>query len=394
MTPFRSAPLLLVAALLICLSGCRTAGVGDLTRREALPKRAELPTAAELLAEHNRNAERVQSLQAKPSINFANRRIRLVGRADGKLALERPRNFKLVMSAGLSDVADIGSNDQEFWIWVKDSPDHAVLYCNYDENGESPLPVGIRPDWIVEALGMRVISDTEAANIKVSAGPVPDTLLLTERQKTRQGDTVIKETVLWASNRRVKEHRVYAADAKKTLLTQAVISEYKDYAPQGGEDGVAEKVYLPSKFRLDWGPEKLALDVYLNDVKVNVAFSQKFREGQFVEPKIDGVARVNMAERAGVTARASDDEQPTSVRETMPAPAPKVRLSEPAPIGVEGSNRRPRDPSALAADLPPSRPRGIEKVVGPQIPTVDEPQPIAVQARSGWRNVLAPSIER
>jgi hypothetical protein len=79
----------------------------------------------------------------------------------------------------------------------------------------------------------------------------------------------------------------------------------------------------------------------------------------------------------------------------MPAPPPNVRLSEPAPLDVEGSSRRPQDPAALTADLPPSpRARGVEKVVGPQIPTVDEPQPVAVQARRGWRNALAPSVER
>ena len=40
-------------------------------------------------------------------------------RADGKLALERPRNFKLELMSAADEEADIGSNDEEFWFWVQ-----------------------------------------------------------------------------------------------------------------------------------------------------------------------------------------------------------------------------------------------------------------------------------
>ena len=130
MSPLKVASFLLMAALLTASSGCRTAGVGDIARKDFLPDRSA-ESAAELLVEHNRNAERVQSIEAKPNIKVSGRRFDPFG-ASGKLAVERPRNFKLVLSVGPmgSEVADIGSNDQEFWFWTKNSPEKAVYFCN------------------------------------------------------------------------------------------------------------------------------------------------------------------------------------------------------------------------------------------------------------------------
>ena len=52
----------------------------------------------EFVAEHNRNAGQIQSLEAKPTIKVQGKEFS--GQADGQLALERPRNFKLELLAG------------------------------------------------------------------------------------------------------------------------------------------------------------------------------------------------------------------------------------------------------------------------------------------------------
>lgn len=385
MTSYRLASsLLMAAALLSAFSGCRTAGVNDFARKDLLPK-AETESAADLLVEHNRNAGLVESIEARPQINVSNRR--LSAAANGKLALERPRNFKLVLANPLgTEMADIGSNDREFWFWAKDSPDKAVFYCNYDESGDSPLAAGFQPDWIVEALGLRVIPDSEAATIKVEPGSTPGTWRLSQRQKSSKGESVFKETVLSAATKRIIEHRVYAPD-NKTLLTKAIILEYQAYPIAFGSEESPDKVYLPRKFQLSWEQEKMSLEIYMKQVEIN-HFDPSRRKAVFIEPERPGMARKNLAEMAGLANRTPTLERPTSVRETMPAPPPRVRLSDPTPLGIEGAVRNPRDPAMLAADLPPSYARGVEEVIGPQIPTVAEPLPEAVQARSGWRNAV------
>jgi hypothetical protein len=388
----RPVTLAVVATALFAATGCRTAGVGNLAPKDPLSSRAD-ESAADLLAAHNYNAERVQSLEAYPSISSSNRRA--VGGLSGKLALERPRNFKLVLTAALQDVADIGSNDQEFWFWVKDSPDKAVYYCMYDDSGASPLAMGLQPDWIVEALGLRVISDSEAAGIKVRPGKEPGTVVLTQRQKAPQGEAVIKETVLNEANGRIREHWVYAAD-HKTPLAHAVINDYKEYPLPAEPGSPPEKVYLPHQLRLEWMlQEKMALDVTMNKVSVNLKMTQQQREARFVEPSIKGLARKNLAERAGVAASGpATTDGPTSVRETLPAPPPRVRLTAPTPLGLDGARRSPREPANFDADLPPAVARGLEAVVDPPIPTIDNPPPETVEVSSSWRGSMAPAIER
>src|SRR5437867_4241314 len=71
------------------------------------------PSASEILAVTNRNAERARSLIAK-DIDISSNQIPFP--LDGRLALEKPRRFRLVAYAPVthSTVADVGSNDAEF----------------------------------------------------------------------------------------------------------------------------------------------------------------------------------------------------------------------------------------------------------------------------------------
>jgi len=379
---------LLVAALVFAATGCRTAGVSNLAQRDPAPVRAR-ESAAELLTEHNRNAEKVQSLEASPSISGSNRS-RLFPGASGRLAFERPRNFRLQISAGFSEAADIGSNDEEFWFWFKDSPQKAVYYAKYDEAGASPLAAGLQPDWIVEAMGLRVIPETESSRMTVAPGTSdPTAVVLTLREKTPRGVEYVKEIVLAEATHRIREQRVYSA-GKKALLAQAVVSGYDDYA--AGE--AVGKVFLPRKLQLRLSQDKTALDVTMSEVVVN-QFNPARRQARFSEPQRN-CARLNMAEQAGLAsgepAGAEPSSPPTSVRETMPAP-PRVKLSDPAPLGLDGARRTRLDPPVLAADLAPSQARGVESVIGAPVLTGSEPLPLSPRGR-GWRNSLSSGVER
>jgi hypothetical protein len=392
MKSLRPASHLLAAAILIASAGCRTAGVNNLARQDSLPPR-NVESASELLVEHNRNAEKVTSLEASPSVTGKNR-FRLFPGASGKLAMERPRSFRMMVSAVGTDVADIGSNDDEFWFWIKDSPEKAVYYANYDESGASPLAAGLQPELIIEAMGLRVIPDEEAAKMQVAPGKEPGTLVLTQRQKTPRGVEFFKEIVLAESTHRVLEQNVYAAD-HKTVLARAVVSGYKDYPVRSKSGEPDETVFLPQKIRLALSQDSLTLDVAMSEVKINRLESSR-RQALFTEPHFNGFARVPLTERAGFASSTPKSKVPTSVRETMPAPPPGIRLGDPSPLGIDGARRTPRDrePSALAADLPPAYVRGVEEVVGPPIPTVADPYPLSVNANSGWRNSLSAGVER
>jgi hypothetical protein len=387
---FRLVGLTLLMGLALGSTGCRTAGVGNLARPDPAPLRTGMNVPV-LLADHNRNAESIQSLEAAPQIDVSESGRRRG--ASGKLAFERERNFNLHLSTAGIDVADIGSNDQEFWIWVNERRDPAVYYCNYDETGASPLSVSFQPDFIIQAIGLRVIPESEMKRMKAEKGLEPDTVVLTLVDKTPQGQSVIRETILKESTGRILEHRIYTSD-HKTLLASATVTDFQDCKPPS--DGTSETVYLPKSIRVEWTQEKLTMNVALKGVKINPKFDSKRAAALFAEPKQEGVDRRNLADHRMLGAPPAPGTSSNSTRETLPAPAPpprRIQLGEPTAIPADSAMKTSTD-SLSVADRTRIYAQGAEQVIGAPIPSAADPIPKYAQASSGLRNSLEAGIER
>ena len=180
------APRLLLAMLAalatLCASGCRTAGMGSIAHNRPPEVRPQATLdLQEFVAEHNDNAQRIQSLEAKPAITvtMGPRGDAKSGAVDGLLAVERPRNFKLELAHSWSTIGDIGSNDERFWFWFKNNKDRSVYYCDYSELSSTSLAITYQPDWIVEAMGLKAITPDEAAQIEMRPATQPGTTILT-----------------------------------------------------------------------------------------------------------------------------------------------------------------------------------------------------------------------
>jgi hypothetical protein len=167
--------------------------------------------------------------------------------------------------------------------------------------------------------------------------------------------------------------------------------------PIAGEDAKATDAqvscYVPENLLLDWKRERFSLDVTLREIKLN-QFDPSRRTALFVEPTPSGYARVNLAELAGE----KDAESVSSVRETIPVPAPRnrVRLRPPleirdddSPIAPATSEKRgqrnPKDDLILPVF-------NLEEVIGAPTPTAPG-SPTGVAVNSGLMSPSA-SIER
>jgi hypothetical protein len=364
----------LVMAAALGLSGCRAAGTGSLALHpRPLPPRTALDVDA-FVAEHNRNAERIRSLEARPSITVTMGRRRgghvggHIAHVDGRLAMERPQNFKLELSSPRSTVADIGSNDDEFWFWVENSQDKSIYWCKHSEVESSALAVAYQPDWIIDALGLKPIAPDDAARIQARPGPSPGTTSLIFPPIQAGGETYYKELIVTDSDRRMQEHRIYAAD-RRTVVLRAETGDYKEYDLPVSDRRFGETCVLPEHIRLDWVRDQLVLDATLREVEVN-QFDPARRADLFVEPEYPGYTRRNLAELTGGTR----EERRTRFRQTMPPPGPPegVKLGRPAPLN--GNEDAPVVPQLGRAavrrgtgtnrTVPPS-----EEVVGAPVPT-------------------------
>jgi hypothetical protein len=382
-----------LALLAVCAtSGCRTAGVDELARPgPALA--ANTANVPAILAEHNRNAERIQVVRAMPVLTATykdrdrlNRDVAL----NGKMAIEQPRNFKLQLDHTSGKVGDLGSNETEYWFWINppNKTQRALYYCNYDEGEANAQAVAFQPDWIKEAMGLRVIPEDEAADITVTSGE-SGKLVLTHRPHKSSGKVYTRVTIIDRATHLILEHRLLGGD-QKTILARAEVPEgYKAWpADSSGSD---ETVLIPNRLKLFWIQEGLQLDVVFRDVRINEPLKQSTREALFVEPALTkGFARINLAERPPGTATTS----PTRIRETRPAPPSGVRLRQPTALdGSEAARDTSRSSPLALSGEGPMVPSLTEGVVGARYPTAVEPDYLKPDnLSSGWRAATSPGL--
>lgn len=332
---------MLAAMAPLAAAGCRTANMGSIAHNRP-PEVRPLATAFDLqefVAEHNENAERIQSLEAKPAITatMGPKGDTTTGGASGLLAVERPRNFKLELAVSMSTIADLGSNDDRFWFWFKNNKDRSVYYCDYSELNSTSLAVTYQPDWIVEAMGLKGITPDEAAQIKTRAGTQPGTTILTFAPVNTGDQTYSREMVVSDGTRKISEFRVIAGDGK-TLIAQATIKNYRRF-PLGTRTSsessktASETCSIPENLLLEWKRELLVLDVALKSVKVN-QFDTSKRSARFVQPTISGYTAVNLAE----VARQKPQSGSTAVRQTLPMPETQNRVRLNPPLQIRGDN--------------------------------------------------------
>ena len=366
----------LLAMAALGLGGCAALSRSTLTPKPRVVGERTLDVEA-FVSEHNRNADLIQSLDAKPTIAVRGKVLK--AQADGRLGMVRPRNFSLQVSAGGQTQANIGSNDEEFWFWVKSEEDRSIYWCNYDDLESSALAVTYQPDWIMEALGLKPITQEEAAAIRVQKTDDPKLSALVFPPAKSRGESYQRVLIVSNYTRRVKEHRICAANRLQTPLALAVISGYKDFDVEKSESGAFRTCYLPENLRLEWTKDQLTLDVALGNVIVN-QFDMSKASAIFVEPVIPDYKRVNLADMA----RTEKRNDRTTVRRTLPRPGAGarngVKLGTPTPV-IDEPDNAPRARTSDARRKPDRVSSPLEDLIGAPLPVGAESDAVR---QSAW----------
>jgi hypothetical protein len=365
----KAARQVLLAMAALGLGGCVALNRGSLngTKPRLVAERTFDLDA--FIAEHNRNAESIQSLEAKPTIGMRSK-LR-GGQGDGRLAMVRPQNFKLEIYSTVANrsLANIGSNDEEFWFSVQSSDDPSIYWCKYSELESSALSIAFQPDWIIEAIGLKPITPEEADGIRVERTDDPKVSALLFPPTKSHGETFQRMMIVSNYTRRIKEHRILEGP-RRAVLAKAIVPGYKDFDLEKSETGAFRSCFLPQSVKLEWIKDQLVLDVVLQDVKVN-QFDSSRAAAVFVEPVIPGYERVNLADMA----RAGTRDNRTTVRRTLPAPSSRsgVKLGRPTAAPDEPDEA----PHARTSD----RRRG-DRISSPLEDLVTAPLPIGAEGDS------------
>jgi hypothetical protein len=183
---------------------------------------------------------------------------------------DKPRNFRLKGTFAGSTACDIGSNNEEFWYWIKRDDPPYLYHCSYDAmaRGNVPLPFPVQPDMVMAALGMADYNpDPAHYEVKVLANRVE----LSENTVSAQGKRVQKVTVFARGK----------VDEKDLFKGRPQVVEYKIRDEQGQEvcKATVESVtvehgaIVPRKLRLTWPAQRMELGLTLHKVETNTRVS-------------------------------------------------------------------------------------------------------------------------
>lgn len=367
-----AAIVLMLGLVTLTSSGCRSFQ-GNFRNRDLaqLPTdRIEKPDPSAIVRtialDHERRSQLVQSLKvADLNIKIDNYRDQggrdrspfLGAVTSGVMVMERPRNLRVTLRKppGMA-VADIGSNDREFWF--ANDLQNEMIVGNYAETEgiADPMLASIRPDWIFEVLGLEPLPD----DLEVTPGESDATITLVEQRRLANGSTMVKESVVSIAEQRIVEHRLYT-EGRQELIARARVERPETIRlPSNGDDEPPVTIQLPRIVRLTV-PDMAELTMMLGSIKpnppddfvANTTFDRPTRDGYVV---VD-VLRLSGANGATLADQSQEPAQDLSRQPQRVATAAPSRSPSPSDERAPGSLSLPRSDREVARteDLSSSR---------------------------------------
>jgi hypothetical protein len=209
----------------------------------------------------------------------------------GKLACQKPRNFRMLADALGKTEADVGSNNDEFWYWIARG-DPYLIHCAYRDlaNGVR-IPFPFQPEWVMEALGMSEYDPNQDYQLNETRTSYE----LVQNTRNSQGKAVRKVTVFskQRSTVQVTDHYLTDASGKQGDICRARIYEVGSFPVNGGV------AVLPKQIVFTYPAEGLSLKMTLwhrtDDVLVNPQFDQSQLTALFTRPVLSGVQDYDLA---------------------------------------------------------------------------------------------------
>ncbi|WP_166826097.1 hypothetical protein [Thalassoroseus pseudoceratinae] len=242
------------ALLSVNLSGCNWLP----TRQEVLTPIQPNLSQTDLIEHLNANIRQLHSwscLDAQVSTKTPMLPVKLS--LSAIIAVERQRNFRLRASVLGSEEADFGSNDEQFWFWIRRGDPYLFTARHEHLPAVSErLPIPFQPDWIMEALGVREI---DPSKIKLQQpGPSPNIVNFVLEESLASGQKIRRELQVDRNLGIVLGHSLY--DGAANLVAKASLSDHRR-EPSG--------VIMPHRVDLEFPLTQMELTIELKEINVN-----------------------------------------------------------------------------------------------------------------------------
>ncbi len=262
---------LLASCVLLVNCGCPSMKIWE--RKPQLskvdPPLSWTATPEEILAKVNQNAYSEFSPEGLKSYRCDDVRVRMQGipaPMRASMVVEAPRNLRLRVAHPITggEAVDIGSNEERFWMWAKESQPANVLVCSHDQiavaSQVTSLPLPFRPDWLMEVLGVTPISGSKYEVHRAKPKSPIAELVSVQHTADQQVRRIVTVNTVYGV---VLGHRVESMEGQ--MIAQAKLSNH--WRDPGS------RLILPRTIAIDWpaADQHLALTLELNTVEFNPA---------------------------------------------------------------------------------------------------------------------------
>jgi len=276
---------LVVAAVAASGASCpqvlRGYQVGTMPLPRALPVQ---PSLDQVVAAVHDNTQRVRSCAATQAVLV----VPGVPRLSARVACEPPRRFRLQAQTAITGPElDIGSNDDLFWLWLRQHKPPILAFCRHDQYAQSAarrlLP--IRADWMPELLGLVTFRPGDKHE---GPFPLPDGRIeIRSRLDSPEGE-LLKSTILDGTTALVSEQHLFSATGER--LASVRTSRHRVDPPSGAA--------LPHVIEVSWPASGVDFRLELAAITTN---SAGLDPGQLWQmPAYPGYEPVDLADPAVV----------------------------------------------------------------------------------------------
>ena len=225
-------------------------GVSPLPR--ALP---EQPTLEQVIGTVHDNTRRVRSLMAPQAVLS----VPGVPRLSAQVACEPPRRFRLRAQTSITGgELDIGSNDDLFWLWLRQHKPPIVAFCRHDQYAQSAarrlLP--IRADWMPEMLGLVNFRPEDRHQ---GPFPLPDGRIEIRSTIDAADGELLKSTILDGTTGLVSEQHLFTSTGER--LASVRTSRHRVDPPSGAA--------LPHLVEVSWPASGVDFKIELSSITTN-----------------------------------------------------------------------------------------------------------------------------
>ena len=251
--------------LSLCWAGCLPGWMQSRLPLER-PQPCVLPenvSKQQLVAHLNHNRQQLRSWRSTDVS------IQAVGagpmRLGASLAVESPRRFRLIAKSLRGVEADLGSNQDRFWYWMRADGTPYIFTAHHRDTDlvQRQLEIPFQPEWLMEALGVVPLDTSRAQLLREESSS--DRIQLISNQVT-DGRVVQRVMVVDLVLGQVVEHALF--DQQSQLICSARMSDFR--RPTGDESGTSR---LPHRIELNWPRAEMKLTMKMGEIEANPEFS-------------------------------------------------------------------------------------------------------------------------